>query len=78
MYMVEELAPGGELFEYVANTGKFSEEISRTYYKQLLNALSHMHSKGIAHRDLKPENLLFDGNYNLKVADFGFSTFLDR
>jgi len=31
--MVEELAPGGELFEYVANTGKFSEEISRTYYK---------------------------------------------
>jgi len=30
---VEELAQGGELFEYVANTGRFSEDVARTYYK---------------------------------------------
>lgn len=32
-----------------------------------------MHSNGVTHRDLKPENLLYDGDFNLKIADFGFA-----
>lgn len=78
MYIVLELATGGELFEYVANTGRFKEEVARTYFHQIIEALDYCHSKGVAHRDLKPENLLFDDKYNLKIADFGFSTFLNR
>jgi len=34
-----------------------------------------MHQKGVSHRDLKLENILLDDNLNLKVADFGFSTY---
>ena len=37
-------------------------------------ALHYAHSKNIAHRDLKPENLLFDAQFKLKVADWGFAT----
>lgn len=34
-----------------------------------------MHQSGIIHRDLKPENIMVDENMNIKLLDFGFSTF---
>jgi len=33
IYIVLELATGGELFDYVATTGKFEEKIARFYFK---------------------------------------------
>jgi len=74
--IVMELVPGGELFEYVADSGRFSEEVARTYFRILIETLEYCYGQGVVHRDLKPENLLFDANFNLKVADFGFATLL--
>lgn len=39
MYTVLELAQGGPLFDYLAFTGKFSEETARVYFGQLLSGL---------------------------------------
>lgn len=72
-FIVLELAGGGELFDFIALGGRFSEPIARLYSMQLCTALNFMHSSGVCHRDLKPENLMLDQNYNLKVADFGFA-----
>ena len=68
-----ELATGGELFDYVALTGRFNETIARFYFKQLIDGLDYVHQSGITHRDMKPENVLFDKFFNLKIADFGFA-----
>ena len=72
-YIVLELAAGGELFDFVANSGRFKENVARYYFKQILDGLDYCHSNGVTHRDLKPENLFLDGNYTLKLGDFGFA-----
>jgi len=71
--MVQELAPKGELFDYLMHTNKFEQPLAIAIFHQLVAALSVLHSAGIAHRDLKPENLLFDNDFNLKLVDFGFA-----
>ena len=47
---------------------------------QLLEALAHVHARGILHRDIKPDNILVvrdaDGRLALKVTDFGVAAAL--
>lgn len=77
IYFVMEFVKGGELFAKVAK-GRFTEDLSRKYFQQLISAVGYCHSRGVFHRDLKPENLLVDENGNLKVSDFGLSALTDQ
>ena len=72
-YVVLSIAQQGELFDFIASSGPFSEPVARYYLKQALAGLDYCHTNGVAHRDLKPENLLLDDNFTLKLADFGFA-----
>jgi len=38
--------------------GTLSEDTIRIFLKQIIAAMTALHSKGILHRDLKPQNLL--------------------
>ncbi|OHT02689.1 CBL-interacting serine/threonine-protein kinase 8 [Tritrichomonas foetus] len=73
IYLILDYAAGGELFEKLKIAERFDEDIARSYFQQLIDAISYMHSKNAIHRDLKLENLLLDENGALKVADFGLS-----
>ena len=68
-----EFCEGGEIFEFLYQTGYFQTSICRHFLKQLLDGIEAVHSKGITHRDLKSENLLFDSEFNLKITDFGYA-----
>ncbi|KAJ0979228.1 hypothetical protein J5N97_014702 [Dioscorea zingiberensis] len=73
IYLVLDFLRGGELFTWVAARGRFPEDTSRRYFRQLVSALGYCHARGVFHRDLKPENLLLDEHGDLKVTDFGLS-----
>lgn len=42
---------------------------------QLLRGLAYCHRQKVLHRDLKPQNLLINERGELKLADFGTSSF---
>lgn len=71
--LVLELAPHGDLFNYVLH-GPLPESVTRYYMEQLIDAIDHLHSNGYCHSDIKLENILLDDNFNIKLTDFGFST----
>lgn len=77
IYIAMELVRGGELFNRIAR-GRLREDVARVYFQQLISAIDFCHSRGVYHRDLKPENLLLDEDGNLKVTDFGLSTFAEH
>ncbi|KAN0060127.1 Protein kinase [Thecaphora frezii] len=73
--MVIEYA-GGELFQYIVDRGRMSENEARRFFQQIICAIEYCHRHKIVHRDLKPENLLLDEYLNVKIGDFGLSNIM--
>jgi calcium/calmodulin-dependent protein kinase I len=81
IYLVLQLARGGELFDRIIERGKFSEKDAAKFIYQILVAVKYMHNQGYVHRDLKPENILFEDHSEkakLMLTDFGLSRKLDE
>ncbi|XP_045924348.1 serine/threonine-protein kinase H1 homolog [Micropterus dolomieu] len=78
VYMVLELATGGELLDRVVSRGHFTERDATQALRMVLAGVEYLHNLGITHRDLKPENLLYyhpGADSRLLVTDFGLATF---
>ncbi|XP_043277759.1 MAP/microtubule affinity-regulating kinase 3-like [Venturia canescens] len=76
-YLVTELATGGDLYTHIRKqpTGHLDESTAKSYARQLVSALNHIHLKGIVHRDLKMENIMLKDarKKHIKIIDFGLS-----
>jgi len=76
LFIVTELAKGGELFNRILDKGAYSEKDAALLTKRILQGLCYLHERGIVHRDLKPENLLLaneNDDFDIRIADFGLS-----
>ena len=40
----------------------------------MVDGMEYLHRQGVSHRDIKPENIMLDIDFNMKIADFGFTT----
>ncbi|CAG8583015.1 6955_t:CDS:2 [Acaulospora morrowiae] len=79
VFIVTDLARGGELFEQLQNKRSYTEQDAANLVRQILDGVSYLHDNGIVHRDLKPENLLFKDkseDSELLITDFGLSKIL--
>ncbi|CAJ1933247.1 unnamed protein product [Sphenostylis stenocarpa] len=67
--------PGGDLnvLRYRQTDRTFSPAVIRFYVAEIICALDHLHSMGIAYRDLKPENVLVQNTGHVTLTDFDLS-----
>ncbi len=74
-YMASEYLPGGTARD------KMNEGMSEADIVQIITdiaqGLQFAHSKGFVHRDVKPGNLLFRGNGDCVLGDFGIAKAVD-
>uniref|UniRef100_A0A8C4HQT7 Serine/threonine-protein kinase DCLK2 n=1 Tax=Dicentrarchus labrax TaxID=13489 RepID=A0A8C4HQT7_DICLA len=81
LYLVMELVKGGDLFDAITSSAKYTERDATVMVYNLAGALKYLHSLNIVHRDIKPENLLVfeypDGTKSLKLGDFGLATVVE-
>nr|AAF72581.1 testis specific serine kinase-3 [Mus musculus] len=75
IYLVMELAEGGDVFDCVLNGGPLPESARPSSARWLRLFAIAMAVRG--HRDLKCENALLQG-FNLKLTDFGFAKVLPK
>jgi serine/threonine protein kinase len=70
--IVMEYVEGKTLAE-LCNKKKLSNQEIELYLKQMLQALSYIHTQGLIHRDIKPSNFILSKDGYLKLTDFGIS-----
>lgn len=85
MYLVFDLAAGGELYDHLIDAGRFDEDEAREVAFALTDAVAYLAQRNILHRDIKPENVLYrdppghngKGHDDCVLSDFGLATLVE-
>ena len=71
-YIAMELVEGQTLSAMLLG-GALPADLVAYYGRQLADALSHAHERGVVHRDLKSNNVIVTPHRRVKVLDFGLA-----
>lgn len=69
---------GGDLYQYLHEKTKFTEEVAQFYAAQILLGIEYIQSEGYVYRDLKPENIMIGEDGYIVLTDFGLAKHLDK
>lgn len=78
LYFVLDYASNGELLSLIKKYTTLSEDCTRHFGAQILDAIKFMHNNGVIHRDIKPENILLDDKLRIQITDFGTARLLEK
>ena len=73
LHLLLEYAPNGSIFKYMRRNRNLKDDQIAFLFKGICKGMMALHKMSILHRDIKPENILFDADFNPKIADFGFA-----
>ena len=73
-YLFMEYCRGISLQVMLNRDESIPERHIQIIFKQLIQALSYLHSNKVAHRDIKPDNIIINNMHQLKLVDFGLCT----
>jgi|HubBroStandDraft_4_1064222.scaffolds.fasta_scaffold00945_4 serine/threonine protein kinase len=71
--MIMEYVEGNSLQHFLGR-GRIEVAPAVHLTKQLLEALSYAHGRGVVHRDVKPSNILIGPGGRMKLTDFGIAS----
>ncbi len=70
LYFVMPYVEGASLRVRLAREGPLPVSETVRILRQVVDALSYAHARGVIHRDIKPDNILRSGHH-IVIADFG-------
>jgi len=80
LYLIMELASNGNLYNFIQNKNikMKTPEMIKKIIIQVIEIIKYLHSLDIIYRDIKPENILLDKDYNIKLCDYGWASYLSK
>ena len=72
LYYVMPLVEGESLRSKLDREGQLPLDEALRYAREVADALSYAHARGVVHRDIKPDNIMIESGHAV-VADFGIA-----
>mmetsp|Transcript_76374 Transcript_76374/g.181638 ORF Transcript_76374/g.181638 Transcript_76374/m.181638 type:complete len:357 (-) Transcript_76374:27-1097(-) len=71
LWIISEYCAGGDLLKLLKQDGRLPEVQVRSFGREIMSGLHHVHGNGVVHCDIKPANLLCNEAGVIKIAGFG-------